>query len=895
MKVSSLRSLAGAALALLCLSVVPRAATAQTYNWQSVRIGGGGYTTGMLVHPSDANTVYVRTDVGGAYRWNSGNNSWTNFTDKNVTSDPATNQYNCVESIAVDPGNVNTLYLAAGGWGNDDNGRIYRSNDKGNTWAGVANLGTYVNGNMDARWGGERLQVDPNNSSVVYYGTRKNGLYKSANGGASFARHPSFAWNGGGDDWKSYGLTWVACDKNGGTTSVGGQTVTRYLYAGVWGGTTSGNVNYGDGGVYRSADGGQSWSRIGGSTYDRSWRGQVSSDGTLWITHGGGVAKLGRGASGFTSVTPPAESGNEFCALAVDPSNPSRVIVGRLWYGFWQPNYLTTNGGGNWTQVNPNYVFGSNAQPGPSAATSSFAFSPSNGNQVWFGDWYSPWRTDDVSASTVTWTAYNVGYELTVPLGLLSVPAPGAAPLLSLTADVYGFRHTSLTANPARFGVENQGYNGTGADFCEADTNIVARVGNNGWDGAGRGGVSTDNGQTFTNWSESFMTPYSNGQVAVGATKQGNGWPVIVLVGRNQPTVRSTNGGANWSGTSGVPSNALDRGQFDPAGALVSDRVDGNKFYLFAAGNGSGTLYRSTDGGANWSAAYTLNYGWQHYMAKYWLRSVPGVNGELYFACDGDGDSVGGLYRLTNSGATWTKIGNVQQARMLGLGKPQSGTTPTLFIVGKANGDTTDALYRSTNAGGSWAKIYNQDTEKKAVLYGVKAITGDRQTFGRVYTASDGRGVWVGDDTSGTPPPTGNNARTGTWAARGDLTATAWTGNLWQYVSVTRNRDYTASFWIKGSGSVLLRVFTDFWGSQITSVRGNATSGWTQVTVNFNSGNNDRVVFNLTDAYGTPGTVYIDDTAVRIGTGTNRVSNPGFESGTSGWEVGTPFSILQNP
>src|ERR1039458_5516116 len=62
----------------------PRAAAAQTrigtppssYVWRNVTMGGGGFVTGIIFHPTAKNLMYARTDVGGAYRWEDAAQKW---------------------------------------------------------------------------------------------------------------------------------------------------------------------------------------------------------------------------------------------------------------------------------------------------------------------------------------------------------------------------------------------------------------------------------------------------------------------------------------------------------------------------------------------------------------------------------------------------------------------------------------------------------------------------------------------------------------------------------------------------------------------------------------------------------------------------------------------------
>lgn len=58
------------------------------YDWQNVRFGGGGgFVDGIVFHPKSEGVAYARTDIGGLYRLNASDDSWTPLTDEICTDE----------------------------------------------------------------------------------------------------------------------------------------------------------------------------------------------------------------------------------------------------------------------------------------------------------------------------------------------------------------------------------------------------------------------------------------------------------------------------------------------------------------------------------------------------------------------------------------------------------------------------------------------------------------------------------------------------------------------------------------------------------------------------------------------------------------------------------------
>lgn len=153
---------------------------------------------------------------------------------------------------------------------------------------------------------------------------------------------------------------------------------------------------------------------------------------------------------------------------------------------------------------------------------------------------------------------------------------------------------------------------------------------------------------------------------------------------------------------------------------------------------------------------------------------------------------------------------------------------------------------------------------------------------------------------SGTPPscatdpsPCGQ-ARTGTKAASAALSGSPTWSNMWQTRSAASNSTYEASVWIRGTGSVELKVLRGNWGALATSVRCNATASWVNCkTAPFSTGADTQLTYVIQDQFGSnpAGTMYLDDAFVGSPGGANRLTNPGFEEGATSWGPSGAFSV----
>ena len=770
------------------------AQTTETYTWRNVAIGGGGgFVPGIVFNTSEQNLIYARTDIGGAYRWDQVSGrwipllDWIGFDDWNLTG---------VNSIATDPVDPARLYIAAGTYTNEwtsQNGAILRSTNRGNSFLRT-NLPFKVGGNMPGRSMGERLAIDPNRNSILYFGARSgNGLWRSTNFGESWSRVTSFPVAGTyvEDPSNSYtgdivGVVWVTFDRRTGTPG----NTTQTIYVGV---ADTGNS------VYRSTDGGATWAAVPGQpTGFLPHHSVLASNGMLYITYSDGagpydgekgdVWRYDTSSGSWTMISPVPSSSSDnyfgYGGLTVDAQNPNIVMVASL--NSWWPDtilFRSLNGGATWTRIwdwtsYPNrsfrYLqnitaapwlnFNANPQlpeitPKLGWMTGDLEIDPFNSNRMMYGTGATIYGSDNLTTwdtgGQITISVKAQGLEETAVLDLISPPS--GAPLLSGVGDICGFRHNSLTTPTTMMGSPTF-VSTTSLDYAELSPTFIVRVGNANA-GTNRSGFSFDGG---TSWFQGSTEPggvTGGGTVAAAA----NATRVVWSPAGAQVNF-STNNGSSWTQSQGIPSGAR----------VGSDRVNPMKFY----GVANGTFYVSTNGGANFTAAAT------GLPTDSKFKAVPGREGDIWLA-----GAEGGLWRSTNSGASFTRVTSVEEADTIGFGMAAPGQSyMALYSSAQVNG--VRGIFRSTDTGATWVRI-NDDQRQ----YGSTnaAITGDPRVFGRVYVSTNGRGIIYGEpsgvsnpDFSISPNPTSLTINRG---ASGTIT-----------IPVTRTGGFTSQISLSVSG-----------------------------------------------------------------------------------------------
>jgi photosystem II stability/assembly factor-like uncharacterized protein len=531
------------------------------------------------------------------------------------------------------------------------------------------------------------LRVDPTNPNVLYACAPGSQLFKSDNGGAS--------WQSISDDIPSPGVTDVAIDS----------TAPNTLYM-ITGDGERANFNPFSSGLYKTTDGGVTWSTTG------------------------------------LSYTLP--SNTTLSCIVINPKNPQIIMVGGTG-GIFRSN----DGGANFSRTS-------------TVATRELVFNPHDPNIMYAGSktggsflksidngltWLkitSGLPTSDVSRFSIAVSRLNPNYVFT----LATNAANGMNGFFRSTDGGSSFTVMSNTPNIT----SNQGWydlaiaaDPTNLDIVYAGGINLYKSSNGGttWSLSGSGVHSDVHCMTF---SGTTLYTTSDGGVYKSADKAGT-WTNIstnLSIGQLFSLGLSTNmenliiSGLQDNGTN-LTTNAIGWRQVSAGDGMISfiDRTNDSIMYCTYQ---NGVLRRSVNRGESFSTIFTVPNG-------YWITPFmqdPQMARTLY---------TGGfqVYQSKNRGTNWDSISNFTGASIRWIDVDRNDTRIIYALA-------TDKLYKTTDGGLNWANIstglptsgllhVHIDVNNSNKIY----VSAGSYTGNSLFLSQDGGKNWA-KFTDGLPP-----------------------------------------------------------------------------------------------------------------------------------------------
>ena len=768
------------------------------YTYGRLCIGGGGFVSGLLSIPGGVKLA--RTDVGGAYKWDASDCHWEQMF--NFVSEADMGLLS-VESFAVDPENQNNMYFLCGcNYYSNQKTAVLYTNDGGKTFkeSDVSSIPLFVHGNGEGRNNGERLAVDPNNSSILFCGGRVGTpLIKSTNGAKNWAAVSSFP--------SVYGTSvlWPSWGSNSYNTTANQNGISAVVFDGTQklaNGNTArifvGVSRSGDSNVYVSEDGGETWSAVSAfpTTY-MPLRMKMGQDGNLYAAFAdkcvggsaGAIYKYNPNTKVLSDISP--NNTHSFGDVEVCPTDVNKLIVStnntwvnQDWLSGQTCNgdiiYTSKDGGVTWSNLEDKMkLTNNNVTWVPGYALhwcGSMCFDPASGSKVSFASGNGIFTCNNVWCDGEPVFYFDVnGLEETVALDMIS--APGADPM-SVIGDYTGFDHKTVNEfapihDPAP-GTSN------GIAYCPGNSNIMARVSESSWS-AQNSYYTTDGGST---WS-------SLGDLAASKVAISYDASTIAIALKAMGIKYSTNNGSSFTASSGAAAAVY----------VCSDPVNSNYFYAA----GKDVVYASSDGGKNFTTVTLTNNSYTR------LCVVPGQEGLVYAPC-----GAAGLYVSTDHGASYSQLSGLSCCEAIGSGVSSTGSGYVLYAYGTK--DEVNGIYRSLDKGTTWQYISSDSYQFGGPGNG-KFIVGDQNTFGRFYMSTTGMGIVYGDEVANFEAPSWSCYQDNSTCAASDVevVSAALTSN--NAVDVYPN-PFNNSFSMNASGAYIV---VDVLGSVIE--RGNYVAG----------------------------------------------------------------------
>ena len=716
--------------------------TDEDFKWSGMVYHGGGCV--RHIH-SNGGSTYMRSDMGGVYKYNYDFEMWENLTsDLKFEGTAAGEAFRVVDpaGMAFAPGAdgkdiIFIIYGHVNRRGKWEPPQLLRSLDGGKTWDGIFNIPVgFISGSAET---GSAIEVDPNNPNIVWIRSVSEGVFYTEN-----ALDAAPVWNKvtlpdyapartSYNDANNYdGYTAIGFDK---TSVKNGKTQTVYIS--TW-----------SGGVYRSLDGGKTFEHMQGSP-NRLWEFAEGSDGRVYgcvfyddKNGTKGVWRLDSGSDEWENYLPVDKNVN---IQGIDVADWDDNVVGVCISS--GEIKVSHDGGKTWGE---DLVLGSvlerhnhSSWNGRHLYPTYFAFDSKIKGRIFFGD--SCGSIDDIYATPRVRRDRIRGLEellirdIVKPKGLDEVYFTHQDGGFSRVSDMFEYetlpRHKMANGNNAHT-----------VDYCAEHPQWVFTGGAKEWYQLGNPclAYSNDEGKTMTDMQPMLLSETvdektgkvtkkgaSISNIAVSAGFNKNGVPTLVAYSTAGIFQRTEDLGKTWENIN-CPFTP-DYYGFDGVRALVSDKRKNGVFYVMD--KYSGVLYKSTDDGKSFKP---VSSGWQKETA-----------GDIYSMVFDDGllwGTSSGLEMSFDGGKTFTKCEAVQSVLNIGSGVGKSKDAPeVIYILGTVNHEF--GAHMSEDMGKTWIYLSGYgDGIGSLGWWGEEryGIDGDKERYGVVYVGTNGMGVMIG-------------------------------------------------------------------------------------------------------------------------------------------------------